>query len=273
MSLSVFLEKIPPNDDNFVDGNLRKIEMFKTSIKILERHLGRQQFYGLKVQIRNAPTLFAVCTVRTPEYGEAQLPAVELKSSGTVVFEFAPPTKFQVLAGNEFLKGEIQFSLWKDAALREIVVTTEWEGWCVAKWEGDQTPGATWGDRTTKKRLESKYANFWTFESSAWKTSSTEERASGKSGSHSSSGSSSKNSKSEGSPSPDRNGKMTMQEALEILGLKKQASDDEVRLAYRNQIKKYHPDRVADLADEFKVIAESKTKMLNLAYEMLKQRA
>ncbi len=66
---------------------------------------------------------------------------------------------------------------------------------------------------------------------------------------------------------------MTMDEALEILGLKKQASDDEIRLAYRNQIKKYHPDRVADLADEFKVIAESKTKMLNLAYEMLKPRA
>lgn len=238
----------------------------------MERHLGRQQFYGLKVQIRNAPTLFAVCTVRTPEFGEAQLPAVEVKSSGTVLFEFTPPKNFQILAGKDFLKGEIQFSLWKDAALRENVATSEWEGWGVAKWEGAQTPGGKWGDRVTKKRLESEYANVWAFDSSSWKISSKQERASGKSGS-SQTGSSSHNSKREDSPSPDRNGRMTMDEALEILGLKKQASDDEIRLAYRNQIKKYHPDRVADLADEFKVIAESKTKMLNLAYEMLKPRA
>lgn len=240
----------------------------------MERYPGRLQLYGLKVGIRNSPSLFAVCTIRTPEHGEARLPAVELKSSGTVLFEFVPPKNFKVPAGKDFLKGEIQFSLWKDSALSEKLAETEWEGWGVSKEEHNETPGGRVVHREIKKSLQSMYESFWTFESSAWKMCSPQDQGSGKSGSRSSqSSSSSNNSKRDDSQSSRRNGTMTVQEALEILRLKKQASDDEIRLAYRNQIKKYHPDRVADLADEFKVIAESKTKMLNLAYEMLKPRA
>jgi hypothetical protein len=54
-----------------------------------------------------------------------------------------------------------------------------------------------------------------------------------------------------------------------ILDVSKDASSDEIKTAYRNLIKHYHPDRVATLPREFRELAHEKMVELNIAYEML----
>jgi hypothetical protein len=62
---------------------------------------------------------------------------------------------------------------------------------------------------------------------------------------------------------------MTPEEARSILGVSATATREEIRAAFREQIKKYHPDRVDDLGDEFRQIAEHKSQLINKAYELL----
>jgi molecular chaperone DnaJ len=58
-----------------------------------------------------------------------------------------------------------------------------------------------------------------------------------------------------------------MQNPYEVLGIKEGASQEEIKAAYREQVKKYHPDRHQDnpLAD----LAEEKLQEINEAYEYL----
>lgn len=51
-----------------------------------------------------------------------------------------------------------------------------------------------------------------------------------------------------------------------VLGVSRYAPPDEVRRAYRAEMAKYHPDKVAALGDELKVVAERKSKEINAAY-------
>ena len=53
----------------------------------------------------------------------------------------------------------------------------------------------------------------------------------------------------------------------EVLGIKEGASEEEIRAAYRELVKKYHPDKYQDnpLAD----LAEQKLREVNEAYDML----
>ena len=63
-----------------------------------------------------------------------------------------------------------------------------------------------------------------------------------------------------------------MNDPYSVLGIQSNASDDEVRKAYRELARKYHPDNYQDnpLAD----LAEEKMKEINEAYETItKQRA
>ena len=63
-----------------------------------------------------------------------------------------------------------------------------------------------------------------------------------------------------------------MKTPYEILGVNPNASDDEIKKAYRNLARKYHPDkyRDSDLAD----LANEKMKEINAAYEEIqKERA
>lgn len=56
-----------------------------------------------------------------------------------------------------------------------------------------------------------------------------------------------------------------MRDPYEVLGVPSSASDEEIKKAYRNLARKYHPDNYADssLAD----VAEEKMKEINEAYE------
>ncbi len=61
-------------------------------------------------------------------------------------------------------------------------------------------------------------------------------------------------------------------EPHDILGVPRGANRDEVHAAYQREIQRYHPDKVEDLGEELKEVAERRTKELNAAYEQLKRR-
>jgi hypothetical protein len=52
-----------------------------------------------------------------------------------------------------------------------------------------------------------------------------------------------------------------------VLGLSPSATIDEVKRAYKVQVKQNHPDRVHDMSPLFRELAEAQTKKLNAAYE------
>ena len=58
--------------------------------------------------------------------------------------------------------------------------------------------------------------------------------------------------------------------AYETLGVNKGSSDDEVRAAYQEKVRAYHPDRVASAADEIQALATRRTKELNAAYALVR---
>ncbi len=64
-------------------------------------------------------------------------------------------------------------------------------------------------------------------------------------------------------------GSMTYEKANAILGVSHNSTAKEIKSAYLNKIKEYHPDKVASLGDELKQLAEKKTLEINLAYQFL----
>ena len=59
--------------------------------------------------------------------------------------------------------------------------------------------------------------------------------------------------------------------ALVALGLSEEASFEDVRGAYREHVKQYHPDKVAHLGADLRKLAETKTKEFNAAYAKLEK--
>jgi len=59
--------------------------------------------------------------------------------------------------------------------------------------------------------------------------------------------------------------------AYRILEISPNASDEEVKRAYRDMAIKYHPDKVSHLGDEIKKSAEEKIKKVNEAYQKIKK--
>lgn len=55
-----------------------------------------------------------------------------------------------------------------------------------------------------------------------------------------------------------------------VLGLTSNASDEEVKKAYRRLAMKYHPDKVANMGEEIKKNAEAQFREINEAYEQIK---
>lgn len=58
--------------------------------------------------------------------------------------------------------------------------------------------------------------------------------------------------------------------AYKILQITPDATNNEVKKAYREMAKKYHPDRVANLGDDIRKAAEAKFQSVNEAYENIK---
>ncbi len=56
-----------------------------------------------------------------------------------------------------------------------------------------------------------------------------------------------------------------------VLGIARGASHDQIVRAYREQLKLYHPDRVADLGPELQQVAHQKTVELQRAFAELTQ--
>ena len=56
----------------------------------------------------------------------------------------------------------------------------------------------------------------------------------------------------------------------DVLGVSRNASDDEIKKAYRELAKKYHPDNFPDAS--LRELAEEKMKEINEAYDMLMRR-
>jgi len=56
---------------------------------------------------------------------------------------------------------------------------------------------------------------------------------------------------------------------FEVLGLTSSADAATIKKAYRDASKKYHPDRVTHLGDEFREMAEEKMRKINEAYRVL----
>ena len=61
-----------------------------------------------------------------------------------------------------------------------------------------------------------------------------------------------------------------MKDPYSILGVSKKASDDEVRTAYRELARKYHPDNYTD-DNPLKELAEEKMQEINAAYEEIQR--
>jgi DnaJ-like protein len=67
-------------------------------------------------------------------------------------------------------------------------------------------------------------------------------------------------------------GPLTREASYKFLRIRNGATRDEIRRAYLEMVQKYHPDKVFNLAEEYKVIAEEKMKEINAAYDLLKER-
>ncbi|MCX7876095.1 MAG: DnaJ domain-containing protein [Melioribacteraceae bacterium] len=57
-----------------------------------------------------------------------------------------------------------------------------------------------------------------------------------------------------------------------VLGLSGKVTKAHIRKKYIELIAKYHPDKVFDLGEELKILAELKTKQINAAYEWMKKK-
>ena len=58
--------------------------------------------------------------------------------------------------------------------------------------------------------------------------------------------------------------------AYEVLEIKKEATDEEVKKAYRRMAMKYHPDKLAGMGEDIKQQSTEKFRKINEAYEHIK---
>lgn len=64
-------------------------------------------------------------------------------------------------------------------------------------------------------------------------------------------------------------GGTTLEEAYKVLEITPEATDQEVRTAYRNMVRKHHPDKVQTLGDDVKRAAEEKMQKINEARDLI----
>ena len=59
---------------------------------------------------------------------------------------------------------------------------------------------------------------------------------------------------------------------FEVLGLEREATDEQVEAAWRRLIMENHPDRVAKLDPAIQELAAQRTKAINKAYQQIRRR-
>ena len=64
-------------------------------------------------------------------------------------------------------------------------------------------------------------------------------------------------------------GGQTLEDAYTVLGVSPDASDDEVRKAYKKMVLQHHPDRVSHLGEEVKNAATKKMQEINKAKDAI----
>ena len=62
-----------------------------------------------------------------------------------------------------------------------------------------------------------------------------------------------------------------MMDPYKELGVSPSATDDEIKTAYRNLVKKYHPDRYANAPKDVQDQVSEKVKRINTAYDDIKK--
>ncbi len=60
-----------------------------------------------------------------------------------------------------------------------------------------------------------------------------------------------------------------LDDAYATLDVSHEASEEELDLAYRKLMARYHPDRVAGAADEIRDLAEERARAINAAYDTI----
>jgi DnaJ-domain-containing protein 1 len=60
-----------------------------------------------------------------------------------------------------------------------------------------------------------------------------------------------------------------VQEACRVLQLTRPFTFEQLRAAYRQRMSQYHPDKVSSLGPELRELAESKSKEINQAFDLL----
>ena len=70
-------------------------------------------------------------------------------------------------------------------------------------------------------------------------------------------------------PPPPRGGGEARWDPYAVLDVRRGASADEITRAYREQMKRYHPDRVSGLGEELQQLAHQKTLEIQRAYKQL----
>ena len=65
---------------------------------------------------------------------------------------------------------------------------------------------------------------------------------------------------------------MSQRDYYEILGVSKSASAEEIKKAYRKMAIKFHPDKVAQMGEEYQRGAKEKFQQIQDAYEAIKKR-
>ena len=63
---------------------------------------------------------------------------------------------------------------------------------------------------------------------------------------------------------------ITLSKAYQILGITDSATESEIKKAYRKLAIKYHPDKVAQLGEEFQKGAKEKFQKVQDSYEKIK---
>jgi len=80
----------------------------------------------------------------------------------------------------------------------------------------------------------------------------------------------SKTEKTENSTSTQQHQKLSLSEAYQVLEIDSNLTNEQIKKAYYQKIKEYHPDKVHNLGKDLRELAEQKTIIINEAYEIIK---